>query len=50
MSIKEGRPVTDVILERTPATLYLGVTAFVVSLLVGIPLGILSSIKRGKPH
>ena len=47
MSIKEGRPVTDVILERTPATLYLGVTAFVVSLLVGIPLGILSSIKRG---
>ena len=47
MSIKEGRPVTDVILERTPATLYLGATAFVVSLLVGIPLGILSSIKRG---
>ena len=47
MSIKEGRPVTDVILERAPATLYLGVTAFVVSLLVGIPLGILSSIKRG---
>ena len=47
MSIKEGRPVTDVILERTPATLYLGVTSFVVSLLVGIPLGILSSIKRG---
>ncbi len=47
MSIKEGRPVTEVILERTPATLYLGITAFVVSLLVGIPLGILSSIKRG---
>ncbi len=47
MSIKEGRPVTEVILERLPATLYLGITAFVVSLLVGIPLGILSSIKRG---
>ena len=47
VSIKEGRPVTDVILERAPATLYLGATAFIVSLLVGIPLGILSSIKRG---
>ena len=47
MSIKEGRPVTEVILGRLPATLYLGLTAFIVSLLVGIPLGILSSIKRG---
>ena len=46
-SIKDGRPVRDVIIERTPATLYLGVTAFIISLLVGIPLGILSSIKRG---
>ena len=46
-SVKEGRPVTDVILERLPATLYLGLTAFAISLLVGIPLGILSSIKRG---
>ena len=46
-SIKEGRPVRDVILERLPATLYLGLTAFIISLLVGIPLGILSSIKRG---
>ncbi len=46
-SIKEGRPVRDVILERLPATLYLGATAFIVSLLVGIPLGILSSVKRG---
>ena len=46
-SIKEGRPVRDVILDRLPATLYLGLTAFIVSLLVGIPLGILSSIKRG---
>lgn len=46
-SVKEGRPVTEVILERLPATLYLGLTAFVISLLVGIPMGILSSIKRG---
>ena len=47
ISVKEGRPVTDVIWERLPATLYLGLTAFAVSLLVGIPLGILSAIRRG---
>ena len=46
-SIKEGRPVTEVILDSLPNTLYLGLTAFIVSLLVGIPLGILSSVKRG---
>ncbi len=46
-SVKEGRQVTDVILERLPATLYPGLTAFIVSLLVGIPLGILSAVKRG---
>ena len=46
-SIKEGRPVTEAILDSLPPTLYLGLTAFFVSLLVGIPLGILSSIKRG---
>lgn len=47
ISVKEGRPVTDVVLDRLPNTLYLGLTAFLVSLLVGIPLGILSAVKRG---
>ena len=47
VSIKEGRPVTEVVLDRLPNTLYLGLTAFIVSLLVGIPLGILSAVKRG---
>ena len=47
VSVKEGRPVTDVVLDRLPNTLYLGLTAFIVSLLVGIPLGILSAVKRG---
>ena len=47
VSIKEGRPVTEVVLDRLPNTLYLGLTAFIVSLLVGIPLGIMSAVKRG---
>jgi peptide/nickel transport system permease protein len=43
----EARPVTDVIIERAPATLLLGGVAFVFSILIGVPLGILSAVKRG---
>ncbi len=46
-SVKEGRPVLDVVLERAPATLYLGAVAFMISIMVGVPLGILSAIRRG---
>jgi peptide/nickel transport system permease protein len=46
-SIKEQRPVLDVIVERIPATFQLGVAAFAFSVLVGLPLGVLSAIKRG---
>ncbi|MCZ6867401.1 MAG: ABC transporter permease [Chloroflexi bacterium] len=46
-SIKERRPVIDVIVERTPATLQLGAVAFALSLVVGIPLGIFSAVRRG---
>ena len=46
-SVKEGRPVLDVVLERAPATLFLGAVAFMISIMVGVPLGILSAIRRG---
>jgi peptide/nickel transport system permease protein len=46
-SIIESRPVTDVVLERAPATLMLGGVAFFFSVLIGVPLGILSAVKRG---
>ena len=46
-SVKEGRPVLDVVLERAPATLFLGSVAFLISIMVGVPLGIVSAIKRG---
>ena len=46
-SIHRKRPVTHIIMGSLPWTLYLGLTSFIVSLLVGIPLGILSSVKRG---
>ncbi len=46
-SIRERRPVGDVIIERLPATLMLGASAFAFALVVGIPMGIISAVWRG---
>ena len=46
-SIKEGRPSMEIIIERLPATFQLGLAAFGFSIIVGVPLGILSAVKRG---
>ena len=46
-SVKEQRPVVDAIKERIANTLLLGLAAFAFSVLTGVPLGILSSVKRG---
>lgn len=45
-SIHSQRPVLDDIEEYTPATLELGTVAFILTLIVGIPLGILAAVKR----
>jgi peptide/nickel transport system permease protein len=47
VSIHQRRPVFDIVLERLPATLKLAGAAFLFSLVVGVPLGILSAVKRG---
>ena len=41
-----GRSAREVLFERFPATLQLAGAAFILSIVVGIPLGILSAIKR----
>jgi len=46
-SIKEGRPSMEIIIERIPATFQLGLMAFAFSVILGVPLGILSAVKRG---
>ncbi len=46
-SIKEGRPSMEIIIERIPATFQLAFMAFSFSVLLGVPLGILSAVKRG---
>jgi peptide/nickel transport system permease protein len=46
-SITTHEPVARAILERLPATLELGITALVWSLLVAIPLGTIAAVRRG---
>ncbi len=38
-----------VVLERFPATLELTISAMLIALLVGIPLGVLAALNRGRP-
>lgn len=45
-SIRFGRPVSIIMIERLPMTIELGVTAMIIALLIGIPAGILSAVKR----
>ena len=47
ISIKEKRPVVDIIGERVVATIQLGGAAFLFSIGLGLPLGVLSAVKRG---
>ena len=42
----KGIPARDLLLQRIPAALELTLSAFVLSIVVGIPLGILSPVKR----
>jgi peptide/nickel transport system permease protein len=46
-SIRTGRPVFVEIAERLPATLELAVAAAAIAILLGVPLGLLSAIRRG---
>jgi len=40
-----GQPALDIVFERMPATMELAVIAMILSIIIGIPLGIISSIK-----
>ena len=47
-SLIEFRPVSDIIKERLPRTLAIGIPAFVLGILLGLLIGIVSAVKRGK--
>lgn len=48
ISYRNGQDVLSLIAERFPATLELVLVATLISLLLGLPLGVLTAIKRGK--
>ena len=45
-SIRAQRPALEVVLERLPATLLLTAGAFTFALCVGLPIGVISAVKR----
>ena len=46
-SVLTRRPVTEHIWERLPATVELGFVAMFLSVLIGVPLGVYSAVRRG---
>ncbi len=45
-SIRYSRPVTQILIERLPMTIELGLTALVIATLIGIPMGVISAVRR----
>jgi peptide/nickel transport system permease protein len=43
----DRRPASELVMERLPASLQLAATALVISIVIGIPLGVLAAMKRG---
>jgi len=48
LSLRQGRKVSSLIVERFPATIELAVSAAVIALAVGIPLGVYTALRRGR--
>ncbi len=46
-SFHSRRPIRDLLLERLPATIELGVASLLVALLLAVPLGVLAAVKKG---
>ncbi|MFN8456900.1 MAG: ABC transporter permease [Anaerolineae bacterium] len=44
----KGQPAIDPILERIPATLTLGIATLILSMVIGVPLGIIAALNRGR--
>ncbi len=42
-------PVTQLILEKLPVTMQLATMSFIIAVLIGVPLGILSAVRRDTP-
>ena len=48
-SFVSGQPVFSTFISKLPATIYLTVTSILLTILISIPLGILSAVKQNRP-
>jgi len=48
LSLRQGRKVSSLIAERLPATLELSITAAVIALAFGVPMGVYAALRRGR--
>ena len=46
VSFQTGQPVTQILLQRLPATLSLAVTGMIIGVVIAFPLGILAAVRR----
>ena len=46
-SVRTQQPVLDLVVQKLPVTLQLGLMAFIIALAIGIPAGIVSAVGRG---
>lgn len=47
VSFRSGQPVTNLVVERLPATLTLAGSALFIAIVIGVPLGIVSAVRSG---
>ena len=49
MSLRTREPVTTLILQKLPVTIQLSAMAMIFAIVIGVPMGIVSAVKKGKP-
>lgn len=49
VSFQTGQPVTQILLQRLPATLSLAITGLIIGVVVALPLGVLSAVRHDTP-
>ncbi|QDY70982.1 ABC transporter permease [Qingshengfaniella alkalisoli] len=49
ISLRTNQPVTELIAQKLPVTIQLAIMAMIFALVIGIPAGILSAVKKGTP-
>ena len=49
VSLRQGRPATQILIERLPTTIELAIFAMIFATVVGVPLGIISAYWRNSP-